>query len=48
LKRPERWQVYGDTGITEMVWAMAVEADARVMDMGCAMGSIYSGDPRVD
>jgi len=37
-----------DTGMTEMDWATGAYGDARVTEMGCAMGSIYSGDPGVE
>jgi len=44
----ERWRVCGDTAITEMSWVMRAHRDAGVMEMGCTMGSLYSGDPGVD
>jgi len=34
--------------MTEMDWATGAYGDAGVTEMGCAMGSIYSGDPGVD
>jgi len=49
-QRSERWQVYRDTGMMEMEkdWVTGAYGDAGVMEMGCATGSIYSGDPGVD
>jgi hypothetical protein len=34
--------------MTEIDWAMGAYADAGVTEMGCALGSIYFGDPGVD
>jgi len=47
-QRTAWWQVCGDTGTTEMGWATGAYEHAVVTQMGCAMGSIYSGDPGVD
>jgi len=47
-QRTEPWQVYGVTGMMEMDWVMGADRDTGVMEMGGAMGSIYSGDPGVN
>ena len=44
----ERWQVCGDSGMTEMSCATGEYGDAGATEMGRATGSIYSEDPGVD
>ena len=46
--RTELWRLYSDTGITEMGFAMVAYGDPGVTEIGCAIGSVYSRDPRVD
>jgi hypothetical protein len=47
-KRTEPREVYGDTWMTKMDWAMGADGDTALTEMDRATCSIYLGHPGVD